>query len=82
MIKVAKVDEYEILRLTEEEHVKMFGEESTFDDGKLAFLYVSTNEECPYIGVEKTNGALWVYGARVDMQVDTLEEVIEFLKMS
>ncbi len=82
MIKVAKVDEYDILRLTEEEHVKMFGEESTFDDGKLAFLYVSTNEECPYIGVEKTNGALWVYGARVDMQVDTLEEVIGFLKMS
>lgn len=82
MIRVAKAGEYEVLRLTEEEHLEMFECESTFDDGELAYLYVSTNEECPYIGVEKTNGELWIYGARVDGQVDTLEEVIDYLKLS
>lgn len=82
MIKVAKAGEYDIVRLTEEEHLDMFECESTFDHGELAFLYVSTNMECPYIGIETTNGELWVYGARVGNRVDTLEEVIEFLKLS
>ena len=33
------------------------------------YIYVSKNEECPYIGIEYIDGSIWVYGAKKDCKV-------------
>ena len=38
---------------------------------------VSTNDENPYEGVIYDNGEMWVFGARHDHRVSTLEELLD-----
>lgn len=50
------------------------------DETKTAvFIYISDFDECLYIGVEYSDGSVWVYGARADREV-TCEELAWYLE--
>lgn len=38
------------------------------------------DEECPIVGVIYSNGEKWVYGARFDRKVESIDEMIEWLE--
>lgn len=67
-------------KLTIEEYFSEFGDwEDTKD---IAYFYVSDNEECPYIGVEYTDGDVWVYGLKIEYQIVDGDELEFYLSQS
>lgn len=57
---------------------EMIGQDSPeFDD--VVKFYVSDHEGCPYIGVEYSDGEVWVYGARTDHRVEDGDELEWYL---
>ncbi|MBR4377341.1 MAG: hypothetical protein IKP50_00425 [Bacilli bacterium] len=43
------------------------------------YFYVSTNENCPCIGVEYVTGDVFVFGARYDRKIEDLDELEFYL---
>lgn len=44
-------------------------------------IVCNENEECPVVGVIYPNGEKWVYGARFDRKVESIDEMIEMLEV-
>lgn len=43
-------------------------------------FYLTEVEDCPYIGVGYADGSIWVYGAKVDCQVEDIDELEWYLE--
>lgn len=78
-------------KYTKDEYIAEFGkdEEFLFDPEYLGVekvevecIYISENDECPYIGYKYSNGQYWIYGARSDQRVSGEDEIKEWLKLS
>lgn len=57
------------------EEVYHFNDVPEYQGAKL--FIVSTNDENPYEGVIYDNGEMWMFGARHDHRVSTLEELLD-----
>lgn len=68
-----------VYEMTPKQYREMVCEDDSVVDDETAKVYLTYEEECAYIGVEKTNGEYWVYGAHNDHRVSDVEEIIEVL---
>lgn len=71
---------------TIEEAVELgeIGEDEDWDseDGlKAKNIYIPTNDECPYIGVQYEDGSYWIYGARVDHKC-SYDEMCDYFNLT
>lgn len=37
---------------------------------EIEWVYLSDDEECPFVGIENKNKEIWVFGCRYDRKVD------------
>ena len=44
-------------------------------------IVCNENEECPIVGVIYPDGEKWIYGARFDRKVESIDEMIEMLEV-
>lgn len=61
---------------------------NTFEEGRempeimtSKYVYVSNIETCPYIGVEYSDGEMWIFGINRDRKV-TKEELIQCMEVA
>ena len=45
----------------------------------IKYFYLSDLDECPYIGIERTDGTVWVYGLKVDCEVEGVDDLEWYL---
>ncbi len=68
-----------VYEYTPKQYREMVCDDDTIVDDETATVYLTYEEECAYIGVEKTNGEYWIYGAHNDHRVSDVEEIIKIL---
>lgn len=67
-------------KLTLNQYRKEFGMDDWIaHELDVEYVYISELENCPYIGVEYSNGEVWVYGLRVDHKVEDGDELEYYL---
>lgn len=68
-------------RVTVEDYVKQFSLEEVKPEAyrDIKYFYLSELEECPYIGIERTDGTVWVYGAKTDCRVAGVDDLEWYL---
>ena len=79
-----------MFKYTQEEYKKSFPEDDVTlgaecIDGEVVdveCVYISEDEECPYIGYKYSNGQYWIYGARADQRVEGEDEIKEWLALT
>lgn len=68
-------------RVTVEDYVKQFPwwevDPEAYED--IKYFYLSELDECPYIGIERTDGSVWVYGAKIDCKVEGVDDLEWYL---
>ena len=69
-----------IYEYTPKQYREMVCDDDCIVDDETATVYVSYEPECAYIGVEKTNGEYWIYGAHNDHRVESVEEIYNILQ--
>ena len=45
-------------------------------------FYVAENPDCPCIGVEYSNGEIWIYGAKYDKKIEDADELEWYLSLT
>jgi hypothetical protein len=69
-----------VYEYTPEQYRKLVCEDDSVVDDETAKVFLTYEPECAYIGIEKTNGEYWVYGAHNDHQVSDEEEIVKILQ--
>ncbi len=69
-----------VYEYTPEQYRKLVCADDSVVDDETATVYLTYEPECAYIGIEKTNGEYWIYGAHNDHQVSDVEEIVNILQ--
>ena len=72
-----------VMVISREEFINKYGEEQAepFEDEQAVETFVvSSDDECPIIGIIYINGEKWIYGAKFDRKVESVDEMIEWLE--
>lgn len=70
-------------KLSKIEYFAEFPEASKIEEFMYAkYFYISDNKECPYMGVEYEDGSIWIYGGRVDSEIESVDDLEWYLSQS